>query len=519
MNVQTEHLENHTARLTVELEAERLQRALSEAAKRIGSSVNIPGFRKGKAPANVITRYVGAQAVLEEAMDKLGNQVYQEALAESKVEPYGMGALEKIETEPKPVLIFTVPMRPVAELGNYRETLRVPYDLSEVTDKSVDAVIANVREERATVTPVERPAELGDKVKVKLNGKVTFKPGALAEGNAEVAAPESKVEEIDEENEFILRTGEEDSNIPGLVDQLVGMKTGETKTFTINVPDEEANAEFAGAVAELTAVMQEVKSMVMPDLSDDFAAVVTDGEFTTVAGYREEIRKRLTELTKQMTDENYQSHVLAHLVEDATIHYPEEAVKDTIDDLVHQLEHNLADRNLSMTQHLQIQKMTMDELRESYREQAIANVERSAVFSSFIDEEKIQVQPEEVEARVQEMLQRLGDQAQSKAFESYVRSQEVVSNFINEIIQRKGFDRMTAIARGENPPVSTEKSVDDLTANLSTGNLPTSDVTAEQAVQAAPADLPESDQVAAPAQAAPAAETPEPISGSTTSSA
>src|SRR5262249_44834739 len=148
VKTETEHLDNHTARLTVEVEQPRVEKAMQEAARRIARKANVPGFRKGKAPYNVIIQRFGAAYVLEQALETLGNEIYREALDESKIEPYDIGLLENVDSENGLKLIFVVPKRPEIDLGTYRD-VRVPYEPAEVTDEMVNEAMSRYQDRRA----------------------------------------------------------------------------------------------------------------------------------------------------------------------------------------------------------------------------------------------------------------------------------------------------------------------------------------------------------------------------------
>jgi len=143
---------------------------MREAAHRISRQVNIPGFRKGKAPYNVVLQRFGTGAVLEEALEKLGNEVYREALEEAKIEPYAPGNLENVETEPQMKLTFVVPKQPEVDLSNYRE-IRLPFEVPEVEDRAVTDTMKAMQNREALVEPVTRPAQMTDEVKLHIKGE------------------------------------------------------------------------------------------------------------------------------------------------------------------------------------------------------------------------------------------------------------------------------------------------------------------------------------------------------------
>ncbi|NDJ76834.1 MAG: trigger factor family protein, partial [Chloroflexi bacterium] len=165
LDIQTEHLENHTTRLTVTVDDERVQKAMRQAARQIAKKARIPGFRPGKAPFNVVLNLYGPDYVLNEALDKLGNDVYREALDAAELEPYAPGSLEKVdpETESGLQLTFIVPKVPTVELGDYRD-IRLEQEVEEITDEMVNDAMESLREGQAVIEPVERPIAIGDQV-------------------------------------------------------------------------------------------------------------------------------------------------------------------------------------------------------------------------------------------------------------------------------------------------------------------------------------------------------------------
>ena len=136
MNVQTEKLDNHVARLTVEVESQQLEKAKKQAARKLAKRVNIPGFRRGKAPYRVLVSYVGEAPIVEEAVETLGNDVFRKALDESEIEPYTIGELEDFKLDPQPTFVFTVPMQPTVEMNDYL-SVRADYEMPDVTDEDV----------------------------------------------------------------------------------------------------------------------------------------------------------------------------------------------------------------------------------------------------------------------------------------------------------------------------------------------------------------------------------------------
>ncbi len=352
LNVQTEHLENHTARLTVELEAERVEQAMRQAARRISKKSRIPGFRPGKAPYNVVLNLFGREYVLGEAIDDLGNSIYREALEAADVDPYAPGNLEDVEDNGLK-LIFVVPKRPTVDLGDYR-ALRFEETPEEITDKTVNDAMEHIRQSEALVEPVERPAALGDMVTfshfevLALGGEDSAEDADEAEdadaaedaeapeaveaveneaeaevvtedaaetdaGEAEAAEDAEDVEAEDisdpdsqawaegdlvlHEHDFerVLRDDEDDF-FPGFSQEFVGASAGDDIVFTLNIPEDFDNEEIAGRTAARRR-QQSSRSRCAPSPNGPtiWPHAVSEGKQETMLELRVDTRRQLEE--------------------------------------------------------------------------------------------------------------------------------------------------------------------------------------------------------------------------------
>ncbi len=171
MKVETKDLEDRQVEITVEVPSDRVQKAMQAAARKLSRRIKIPGFRPGKAPYPVVLNKVGEEQVFEEALDALGQEVYQSALDEAEIDPYAPGALEEVVSRDPLVLRYSVPLAPEIELGTYRD-LRLAYEISEVTDESVEDVMEDLRQGQALIEPVDRAAEMDDVVVLDVEGEL-----------------------------------------------------------------------------------------------------------------------------------------------------------------------------------------------------------------------------------------------------------------------------------------------------------------------------------------------------------
>lgn len=318
MNLQTEHLENHTARLTVEVETERLEKAKQEVVRKVAKQVNIPGFRKGKAPYQMIVRYVGEQNILQDALEDLGQEIYREALDQSGLNPYGPGALQDMKTDPL-TFVYTVPLQPTVELGDYRN-VRVDYTAPEITDHDVELSLLALQEQAADATESDQPAELGDRLTVDVHSFFVDEDDDHDDDDDEDEDDENDDHDDHDEADTADDDEDEDNNDdeyseqhnderepyihqhdlpvtlkegkfepigPGVTAQMIGMTVGESRQFTITYPqtseEQEISAQVAGKTIEFNVTVKKIEKIALPELNDAFAAKFNDEGITPEA--------------------------------------------------------------------------------------------------------------------------------------------------------------------------------------------------------------------------------------------
>ena len=277
MNLQTERIENHRAQLTIEIDSDQLEVAKQSAARQISQRVRIRGFRKGKAPYRLVAQHVGEAAILEEAIEALGDDLYRQALQESEILPYGPGAFEDFKIEPAPTFVFSVPLQPEVELNNYHE-VRLDFEAPAVGDEEVEQTLQQLRAREIQVLDADlQVAELGNRVRAVVNS--TFVDGEDPEldeekdddatpedpaasddaGGEEQAGPdsESEVDEgpnipkkgdtfVHDENAILILDPNEDPFMDGFVDAMVGAELDMDIEFELTIPDDDADETIAG---------------------------------------------------------------------------------------------------------------------------------------------------------------------------------------------------------------------------------------------------------------------------------
>ncbi len=506
VTVQTEHLDNHNARLTVEVPPERIEQAMRQAARQIARKAKIPGFRPGKAPFHIIVNMFGYEYVLSEALDSIGNEVYREALEAAEIEPYAPGSLEDVEEQGQK-LVFVVPKRPTVDLGDYR-AVRVEYEEPEVTDKMVADTMEILREQQAVVEDVDRPAQMGDQVVMEhfyvaallTEDEIAELENEEAEAAADEddeTADETPAEDVTEDGEVdsgetdaeepagddeedeepereifhqhdwtrVLR--DDDSDLfPGFSQELVGAVAGDELEFYLDLPADYEEEELAGKRLRIEAAIKQVQSRMVPEWSDDLARRISEEEFETILELRMDVRKQLEEQAKAENDRAIAQEALDKMVEGATIHYPDEVVDDYLDDIIRDLEQNvLAQQGLELEHFLSLTGQTEEEFRAGYRDSAVQRAERALALSELVNQEQLEVNEADIEERIDEMIESMGGEERAGPFRKFFESEQSRFNISNQVATDRALDRLVAIAKGENPPIGVQRDATEETAS------------------------------------------------------
>jgi trigger factor len=462
LNVQTEKLENHIARLTVEIEVARLDKAKKQAARKLAKRVNIPGFRKGRVPYNVLVNYVGEAPILEEAVESLGNDVYRTALEESKVEPYAMGELENFTLDPAPTFIFTVPMQPTVEMNDYL-AVRMDYEAPEVKDKDVDDALRHLQEQHAVVEESQSPAALSDKVTMDVSGNFVDDDAEEAddhdhededhdhdhEGEDEDHGHDHNAPIHEHDAEIYLEADREP--VPGFADAVVGAAVGDEREFVLTYPDdEEKYQQFAGKVVKFHVAVKKIENVTLPPLNDDFAARVSEEdddveEPLTLLALRAKLREDIQTQMEESYQNEYTGKMIDELVEIADFAFADVMVNEQIEDIIQRTASNFG---VTLEDYLRLTGQDIETLYEdeSLRETAEKGVRRSLVMRGILDAEGITVTEEEIEGEVDRFLTQFGDQAPQ--YRSLFNTPDMRNSMVNSLLERKIRDRIVEIGRG-----------------------------------------------------------------------
>lgn len=445
MKIETEILEDQQAKLTVEIEAESLEEAKRKAARKIASRTKIPGFRPGKAPYNVIQRHVGEEALLEEGLELLVNDLYPQLLQESNLQPYGPGRFEGLKSLDPLTLEFIVPLMAEVELGDYR-SLRFPYEAPVTDEDQVEEVLQNLRDRQAVEAPAERSAEAGDRIHVRLSAK-HFDPEEDSDSTLIRERPLSVVIPVehaeDEENE-------DEWPFPGFSRQLIGMSNGEHKTLEYTFPEDSDFDTLQGIKAQFEVQVEEVKSRTLPELSDEFAQSV--GEYESLEQLRQEIHDSLQKQSVDQYNSEYDEQVVSAAVEQASIKYPPQMLDNEIDEVIEQLEQRLKGQGLDLDTYRKTRTIDEEGLREEARPVAENRLRRSLVLFEIAEKENIQVEKEELQSETERTLDamtRFMSESELKKMSRQNLLPNLVGNILAEMRIDRTLERLRTIARGE----------------------------------------------------------------------
>jgi trigger factor len=433
MKVTQEKLPASQIGLEIEITPEKTKETYEKVVKNLASTANIPGFRKGKVPRQVLLQRLGVTRIKAAALEELIQDGIEKALEQEEIPAIGQPQLRSSfeelisHYEPGKPLTFSasVDVEPEPNLGEYTglqfKAEEVKYD-----HQQVDKVLENERQEMATLIPVEgRPAQIGDVAVVDFKGVL-----AAREGDDETAEPQPVPG--GEATDFQLEM-QEDKFIPGFVTGIVGMNPGETREITATFPDPYVDEKLAGKPAIFTVTVKELKEKELPELNDDFAQEVS--EYETLEELRASLQERFQKEAEQKTKTNKQQALFAELLKRVKIDLPETMVQQEVDAMLTQTAMKLSQQGLDIRK--LFTQDVIPQLRERSRGEAIERIERSLTLREIGKRESIQVSPAEIDARVQELMEQYSEQdVDETRLREVVESELLTEKIIDWLLER-----------------------------------------------------------------------------------
>lgn len=389
MEAKMEKIDVNVVKFEVKVEADKFKEALTRAYKKNVKKFNVPGFRKGKVPMNVVKKYYGVEVLLEDAVNFAIEGSYANVLKENNVRPVDFPKVEVVQAEEGKDLIYTaeVTVYPEVELGAYKG-LNVEKKTYEVTEEEVAAKLKEMQEKNARVEVKEGAIENGNIAVIDFKG---FIDGVAFEGG--------------EGHDYSLEIGS-GSFIDNFEEQLVGAKAGDKVEVNVTFPENYGKEELNGKPAKFEVEVKEVKAKELPVLDDEFAKEVS--EFETLEALKEDTTKKLEEANTARAEREYEEAILRAVVENAKMDIPAVMVEQEIDRMVQNLAQRLQYQGLTLEQYFQFTGTDAEKMREYMKENAETKVKTELVLEALQKAEKMEVLDEELKEKASEIAKLYG---------------------------------------------------------------------------------------------------------------
>ena len=426
MNCKVEKTKNaNEVKLEITVEAAKFDEAIKKVYFQSAKYFNIPGFRKGKAPMQIVEKYYGKEIFYEDAFNEVAQNALEEAVKENKLEVVSRPDIEVTQIEKGKDLIFIAVMqtKPEAELGKYKgiEIKKIEYN---VTDEDIEHELSHMQEHNARIVSVEdRPVESGDIATIDFEGfvdGVAFDGGKAERHELEIGS-----------NTFI----------PGFEDQVIGMKIDEEKDINVKFPEEYFSKDLAGKDATFKVKVHEIKKKELPELDDEFAKDVS--EFDTLKELKEDIKTKQQKQNDEKAKYETQDAVIKAVCENVKVDIPSGMIEMEIDNMLKDVEQRLSYQGLKLDQYLQMMGKTQEDMRKEYEPQAIEGIKSRLALEAVIKTEKIEATDKEIDEKLKEMAKNYGKEND----EEFLKN-ENVRNYIKQgLTSEKAMDFLVENAK------------------------------------------------------------------------
>lgn len=419
---QDEVVERQTV-LHIELEDDDIDPYIGRACSKVVHRVNIPGFRKGKAPRRIIEQYFGRESLLNEVLDSMLPELTGRAITDKELDAVGLPSIDIEGLEPFQ-FSATVPLRPDVDLGEYKE-IRIAREEVSMPDNAVEERLDQLRLSVASWEPVQRAVKLGDMVSADIEGKI---------------GDETIIEESDAVylvNEDIPRP------FPGFSEKLVGLESESHAGFDLKIPDDFSDENTAGKTATFQVTVKDIKERILPELNDEFAQSIGEG-YESLENLKEEVDKSIKNEAETESLRAYREAIVQALLECSNVELPPLLVDHEATHMLEEQERMVTQANMVLDDYLQSMGKNREELEEEFRGEAINRLTRSFVLSTLTSEEKVEVSDKEIQDRIEELFtdsdQEMPDSSQTDEMKDYLR---------RSMQMEKTMERLQSIAEGE----------------------------------------------------------------------
>ncbi|MCH5212219.1 MAG: trigger factor [Oscillospiraceae bacterium] len=426
MAFKCEEVEKNLVKLSFEVSAEEFDKAIDRAYNKNKNKFNVPGFRKGKAPKQVVYRMYGKTAFYDEALNDLLPGAYEAALKESGLEVVARPEFDVEDIKEGEPVVYTalVTTKPEVKLGEYKG-IKVPKIDYTITDEDVQKDIEATQQKNARLVSVDdRAVESGDIAVIDFEG---FVDGVAFEGG--------------KGEDYELEIGS-NTFIPGFEDQLIGANVDDLVDVNVTFPEEYHAEELKGKDAIFKVKVNEIKVRELPEIDDDFASEVSD--FDTLEEYKADVKKQLEEKAKTKAESDTQEAVVKQAVENAEMDIPEKMVENQVENMINDFAQRLSYQGMSLDMYLQYTGGTIDEMRAQYHDNALDQVKRGLVIEAIAAAEGVEASPEEVELELVDMskkynmeldkLKELMSEAEMDSLKKQLQFQKTVEMLANHAV-------------------------------------------------------------------------------------
>lgn len=391
MNCKVEKTEKaNEVKLEITIEAEKFDNAMKKVYFQNAKYFNIPGFRKGKAPMNIVEKYYGAQIFYEDAFNEVATEAYDEALEANKIDAVSRPVVDIKQMEKGKDVIFTavVQTKPEVELGKYKG-IEIPKVEYKVEEKDIEHELGHMQEHNSRLITVDdRALENGDIATIDFEG---FVDGVAFDGGKA------------EGHELEIGSG---SFIPGFEDQLVGMKIDEEREIKVTFPKEYFSKDLAGKEAMFKVKLHGIKRKELPELDDEFAKDVS--EFDTLAELKASIKEKIEKNNEQRQKYETEDLAIKAVCGDVKVDIPSGMVEFEVENMMKDFEQRLSYQGLNLDQYLKMIGKTEEKMKKEYEPQAIEAIKSRLVLEAIIKAEKIEASEDEIKAKMEEMAKNYG---------------------------------------------------------------------------------------------------------------
>ncbi len=387
MSCKVENLEKNMAKLTIEVSAEEFEAALEKAYQKNKNKISVQGFRKGKAPRNIIEKMYGAGVFYEDAANEVMPEAYEKAAKESGLDIVSRPEIDVVQIEKGQPFIFTaeVAVKPEVELGEYKG-IEVEKKEIEVTEEEITAELDKVREQNSRMVTIDgRAVENGDIAVIDYEGFCDGVPfeGGKAEGHSLEIGSHSFIDTFEE--------------------QLIGKNIGDETEVHVTFPVEYHAAELAGKPAMFKVKINEIKVKELPELDDDFAQDVS--EFDTLDEYKADVKATLTANKEKAAKSEKEDAVIAKIVENAKMEIPQPMIDNTVRQMAEEFAQRIQSQGLSLDQYFKFTGMNANSFMENLKPQALKRIQSRLVLEAVVKAENIAATEEELGKEMENMAQ------------------------------------------------------------------------------------------------------------------